>query len=368
MDPTPVYTTSKTQRQNKVKQGDCQVAGRPLFVRLFPELSVAALKAGLDKELALWYELRAINANGSSRLVLNDALAALVEHFDYTQSTAYRLLKAGKGKLWDIKHPPLNALTPGGKTTLLSGRSNHSSGFSTKGSDALKKTPASCRLTVNSGVPESTAPVRGGHSYYSTGWHSTIKIYSLLQIAEYFNTSVFRLSRPVEVKVSDFKGTRGNKTAWLYASFFKPEGSKAKPISRDSIKDATGVKRRQQQRYDKVAGNKRVANFACYQDRQGKLTPIRHLVDGKSRQWLKDRRLGNSYHSRALKAHKGMTKRVNAELRHRSLILGEASCVLKRFFLSARSLIRSSERHDEAFLLVNKRNRLIRGRIEWCIA
>jgi len=39
-------------------------------VRLIPELSAAALKAGDDKkELALWYELRAINANGSSRLV-----------------------------------------------------------------------------------------------------------------------------------------------------------------------------------------------------------------------------------------------------------------------------------------------------------
>ncbi|GAI82910.1 unnamed protein product, partial [marine sediment metagenome] len=47
-----------------VKQGDCQVTGRPLFVRLFPELSVAALKFNLDKELALWYELRAINVTG----------------------------------------------------------------------------------------------------------------------------------------------------------------------------------------------------------------------------------------------------------------------------------------------------------------
>ncbi len=301
MEYSPVYTKSKAQQGKKVKQGDCQ-AGCPFFVRLYPELSVAALKAGLDKELALWYELRAINVTGSSRLLLNDALAALVEHFDYSQSTAYRLLSAGDGRLWDI---------------------------------------------------------------YQTPWLpglSQIKIYSLLRVAEYFNTWV---GRPAEVPARAFRG-RGAKSAWLYASFFKPDGSRAKPISRDSIEAATGVKRGQQKRYDKVAGIKRVANFAFQQDGQGKLTPMLHLVDGKTRQWLKDRRLGNTYHSRALKAHKGMTKKVNAELQ-RSLKRGEAR-LPKRFFLSARSLIRSSERDKEAFLLVNKRDRIVSGRMEWCIA
>ena len=297
---------SKTQKRDKVK-GDYQVAGCPPFIKLYPELSVAALKAGLDKELALWYELRAINVKGSSRLLLNDALAALVKHFGYSQATAYRLLKAGDGKFWDIRGSKL------------------SGGF---------------------------------------GGRSVVKIKGLRELAEYLDTLP---GRPVEIKARDFRG-RGAKTAWLYASFFKPDDSKAKPISRDSIEAATGVLRRQQQRYDKVAGIKRVANFAFRQDSQGKLTPLRHLVDGKSRQWLKDRRLGNTYHSRALKAHKGMTKKVNAELRHRSFNLGEATGVLKRFFLSARSLIRSSERDNEAFLLVNKRDRLIKGRMEWCIA
>ncbi|GAJ05916.1 unnamed protein product, partial [marine sediment metagenome] len=192
---------------------------------------------------------------------------------------------------------------------------------------------------------------------------SQIKIYRLYRLAQYFNTWV---GRPVEIRAGDFKG-RGTKTAWLYASFFKPDGSKAKPISRDSIEAATGVERRQQQRYDKVVGIKRVANFAFKQDDQGKLTPIRHLVDGKSQQWLKDRRLGNTYHSRALKAHKGMTKKVNAELRQRSLKKDEAR-LLKRFFRSARSLVRSPERDKEAFILVNKRDRVIPGRLEWCIA
>ncbi|MBA7528821.1 hypothetical protein ES705_21011 [subsurface metagenome] len=296
-------TTKKIISQlNKVKQGGCQLPGRPLFVRLYPGLSVAALKAGLDKELALWCELRAINVTGCGKLLLTEALASLVKYFGYSQATAYRLLQAGDGKLWVIYQ----------------------------------------------------TPVRPG---------SQIKIYSLLRVSEYLDTLT---GRPVDVRVADYQGARGKKTAWLYASFFKPDGVKAKPISRDSIEAATGVKRRQQQRYDKVAGIKRVANFAFYQDSQGKLKPIRHLVDGKSRQWLKDRRLGNTYHSRANKAQRGMTKRVNAELQ-RSFKSDEA-CLIKRFFLSARSLIRSPERANEAFLLVNKRDRLIKGRMEWCVA
>ena len=204
--------------------------GRQLELKLYPGLSAAALQADGKKELALWYELRAINVTNCGRLVLNDAVAILVEHLDYTQSTAYRLLQVGDGKLWDIYQSPR---LPG---------------------------------------------------------LSQVKIHSLLQVSEYFNTYP---GRPIEVKVSDFKGKRAKKTAWLYASFFKPDGSRAKPISRASISVATGVKRRQQQRYDKVVRIKRVFNGAYQQDSQGKLVPMRHLVFGKSKQWLKDRRLGN---------------------------------------------------------------------------
>ena len=274
----------------------------PLFVKLYPGLSAAALKAKLDKELALWCELRAINVTGCGRLVLNEALAALVSYFGYTQSTAYRLLRAGDGRLWDIYQSPR---LPG---------------------------------------------------------LSQIKILRLERVGEYLGTYP---GRPVKIKARDFWGRRA-KRAWLYASFFKPDGSRAKPISRDSIEAATGVLRRQQQRYDKVAGIKRVANFACQQDSQGKLFPMLHLVEGKCKQWLKHRRLGNSYNSRALKAHRGMTKKVNAELRHRSFNSDEAR-LPKRFFLSARSLVRSSERAKEAFLLVNKRDKLLKGRMEWCL-
>ncbi len=317
---------------NRAEIGDHRLpagsgTGDPLFVRLYPELSAAALKAGLDKELALWYELRAINVTGCGRLLLNEAVAAMVEHFDYTQSTAYRLLQAGDGKLWDIKDPPLGTRASYSFRSPKTGQSEGQDDYS-------RKTPS-----------------------------SVLKFYGLLRVAARFNTWV---GRPVEIRASDFRG-RQAKTAWLYASFFKPDGSRAKPIARASIEAATGVKRRQQQRYDKEAGIKRVANFAFQQDGQGRLTPIRHLVEGKSQQWLKDRRLGNTYHSRALKAPRGMTKRVNAKLQ-RSLNRDEARLPNKHFFFSARSLIRSPERANEAFILVNKRDRLIKGRMEWCMA
>ncbi|MBA7467594.1 hypothetical protein ES707_02815 [subsurface metagenome] len=317
----------------------------PRTIKPISELSCAALKAGRDKkELALWYELRAINSSGSSnpsqqlsssRLVLNDAVAALVNHFGYTQSTAYRLLRAGDGRLWDIKDPPLGT------------------------HEALRK--RRYRPSFWTGC------LSGGQANNKTKIPSAqIKIKGLLEVAEYFNTS--HLSRPVEVPVKVWKRSRGIKTAWLYASFFKPEGSRAKPIARASIEVATGVKRRQQRRYDKEAGIKRVANFAFQQDGQGRLTPIRHLVQGKSQQWLKDRRLGNTYHSRATKAHRGMIKRINECFRQRSLNQDKASCVPSRFFLTPGALIKCPERHEEAFLLVRMRDRLIRGRMEWCVA
>ncbi len=290
--------------------------GSPPDIKLYSELSTAALKVKLDKELALFYELRAINSSGSSDpgqqrssgwLSLKVAVAALVEHFGYSQSTAYRILKAGDGKFWDIKGAPLSG------------------------------------------------EFRG---------RPTIEIHGLCRVALYLNTPF--LSRPIRVKAADFRGRKA-KRAWLYASFFKPEGSRAKPIARASLAVATGVERSQQKRYGKIAGIRRVPNFAVQEDGKGILAPIRHLVDSKSNQHLKDRRLGNTYHAKAEKAQKGMVKRVNGDLKQGSFLRDKAP-LPRRFFFSVRSLVGSLQRHEEGFLLVNKGHRLIRGRTEWCIA
>ena len=253
--------------------------------------------------MALWYCLRCLNVTGSGRLLHNDAVADLVSVFGYSQRTVYRFLKAGKGKLWDIETPSPQA-----------------------------------GLTI-------------------------IKIWGLYRVCDHL--AIIHLSRPVEIKARDFTGLQARR-AQLYASRFKPNGSKTKPISRYSIEVATGVKRRQQRRYDQVAHISAVANYTTQQDDKGRLVYILKFVNGKARQWLVVRRLGNIYYSQASMAHWGMIKRVNAQLRQRSFYSDEAR-LPKRFFLTPQSVARTPERAPEAFLLVNKRDRLVKDRLEWCL-
>lgn len=73
----------------------------PSKVRLIPTLSIAALQHGRDKELAMWYCLRAINHWGSGHLELQMAIEALVLHFHYSKSTVCRIIGSGDGILWE---------------------------------------------------------------------------------------------------------------------------------------------------------------------------------------------------------------------------------------------------------------------------
>jgi hypothetical protein len=284
---------------------EAKITYHPQFVRLVPELSPPAFKLKLDKQLALWYALRAINPWGSGNLVLSDAITALCHSFGYSQRNIYRLLGTGKGKFWDT---------------------------------------------------------RAFEEPHTGASRTRIKIYSLLRICEHLGA--YHVKGFVEVPASAFQGLKG-KRSWLYASHHKPQGCTVKPISRSSLEVATGVRRRTQQRYDKVTGTVKVSNFADQQNSEARLVPILHLVQGKSKQWFKHRRLGNTYHSRVLKAARGMTKKVNALFRQ-SLKRGEA-CLPKRFFFSPRSFARTTEKHQEPFLWVKPKERIIPGRVEWCL-
>ena len=273
-----------------------------IFVKLYPELSCAALKARLDKEMFVWCELRSFT--GSGRVGFNSVLAALVPDY-YSKATLYRLLKSGDGVFWHIW--PADKLHPEVK----------------------------------------------------------IEYFGLSKVATLLGVDY--ISRPREVTLSSFGG-RQAKRAILYSSFHKPDGfKKAKPISRASLTAATGVPRRSQIRYDKVAGTKRIANFAFQDDGHGGIYPILEYRPGKSKQYLTVRRLGNIYHAVATIAPRGMVKRVNSQLGQGSLIKDEGS-LSQRFFLSAKSLLKCHHKDPESFLLVPPRDRLIRGRLEWCLA
>lgn len=271
-------------------------------IKLYPQLSAAALKAKLDKELALWYELRSFT--GAGRVAFNSVLAALVPAY-YSRATLYRLLRSGDGVFWriwlaDRLHPEVKI------------------------------------------------------EYF--GVHNVTKL-----------LGVGYLSRPREIPLSLFSG-RQAKRAHLYSSLFKADGcNKAKPISRDSLKAATGASRRSQIRYDKVAGNRRIANFAFQRDAKGGLYPMLEFRTAKSSEYLTVRRLGNTYHSQAVAAPRGMIKRVNSLLRQGSWKKDEGS-LPRRFFLSAKSLLKCRYKDPEPFLLTPRRERLIKGRLEWCLA
>jgi len=272
-------------------------------IKLYPELCSAALKAGVDKELCLWYELRALDISGSNRLDLNGVFAALVPKV-YSKATFYRILERGDGRFWNIYSVPKPYI------------------------------------------------------------HSKVQIVGIAKVARLLGVDY--LSRPREVPLSLFIGRKG-KRAQLYSGFHKPDGfSKAKPIARESLKVATGVSRRSQIRYDKVAGNKRVANFAFQNDGQGGLYPMLEFRPGKSKEYLTVRRLGNAYRSKAMIAHRGMVKRVNSQLRQHSLKEDEG-LIPQRFFLSANALLKCHNKAPEPFLLVSPRDRSIKGRLEWCL-
>jgi hypothetical protein len=271
-------------------------------IRLVPGLSIAALKLKQDKELALWYCLRRLNHWGSGRLVLHTSIRDLTRDFNYSKSALYRILEAGNGIFWQ------------------------------------KRTHNEIVIIVLS---------------------------SLQKMALHFNTQCGRGF--IEIPVEDFVGNGRNRIAtqrsWCYATFHKPIGSKATPISRLSIQDATGVKRRTQQRYDKV-GVKRFHNYANQSDGNGRIIPRLEYVDGKTNRWLIQKQLGNSYLSWAKFSARGIIRRVNSAM-NRSSFRREA-WFKRRFFISARSYIKCSNKDPDPYVCLKPKGSTLNGGMQWC--
>lgn len=71
-------------------------------VRIYGELSAAAIVRGEDLPLAMWYALRALNTSGSGVLDYARALTSLTE-YAYTEGTARRHLRQGLGTYWTFE-------------------------------------------------------------------------------------------------------------------------------------------------------------------------------------------------------------------------------------------------------------------------
>jgi len=94
-----------TQEKLNTSPRTCQALfGTPeaAAVKLYPELSAAALQSSQDKQLALWYCLRAINRTGSGILDYQRAIETLSD-YGYSVATARRHLRQGSGQLWAVE-------------------------------------------------------------------------------------------------------------------------------------------------------------------------------------------------------------------------------------------------------------------------
>jgi len=170
-------------------------------LKLYPELSSTALRGKRHRELALWYELRALNYWGSSWLNFADAISALVSVYGYRHRTVRAILNHGDGTFW--------------------------------------------RLHKNARVSRRSA----------------IEIHGVLKVALYFEIS--HLSRPVFVPIQEW--LQNKKSWLYASFLNPKSSKKVKPISRESIWAATGVSKRQQRRYELAAGIRCIANFAFHE-------------------------------------------------------------------------------------------------------
>ncbi|MBA7566886.1 hypothetical protein ES708_08585 [subsurface metagenome] len=285
--------------------------GRQL--RLIPDLSAAALRRKKHKELALWHRLRALGQPaGTGVLRYEFAIQGLVETFGYSPRTAYRHLALAEGRLWH--------------------RTTH-----------------------------RTGPV--------------IEIYGLKTACEYLGTRLNQGDRHYrELPASAFQ--LGQERAQLLASIHKPEGIRANPISRQSIEGYTGVGRRQQLRYDRKAGVRKTPGHGVLQvkDKDGgtRIVPERQLIVTKTKQYWRNKRMPNTYHSQAGASSRGMLKRVGSQLR--GFLIPDEAIPNRRYFKGHKSLLQSAREHFrrerylpfEGYRLLRNNQRLIRGRIEWC--
>ena len=282
-----------------------------LRVRLIPDISAKGLKDHKATELSLWYCLRAINHWGSGVLDMEFALQALIDTFGYNRRTVYRQLAKGESIFWTV------------------------------------------------------IPQNGTSRIYI---HGISKVANDLQI--HWTQRYFR-----EVSVERFN-TACKRRAELYASIHKPAGTRANPMSRACITSMTGLSKGQQRRYEIVAGIKRTPNYAVVFQGTGRshtVYPEKMIVEGKSREYTINKRLGNIYHTRQSMSSRGQLKGLPSVSKEvRSSISGEARRPnWKRFFKSYKALMRvlSGRREEEehqGYYLVNNGYRSVRGRLEWC--
>lgn len=254
-----------------------------LVVRLVPDLSAAAFKTNQVKELALWHCLRALNHWGSGSLPLEMAIDGLQSVFGYSKRTIDRHMAAGEGLFWQRK---------------------------TEGEEIRR---------------------------------TTIKIYGLGQVCLMLDTNLPGTKRFYDVGPDRFqRGMDQKSRLWESLSFHKAKGVKAKPISRATIQDITGINSRQQRRYDRASDVKQANNW---------------------RPDMEQPRLPNSYHHKQTPGNTGQLRKLRKRLK--SFIADEAFEPKRYFVTSIAKIVKARNKAEPVFRLRHVTKRKIRGRLEW---
>lgn len=249
------------------------------ILRLVPALNLASLKARprQDKQVVLWYCLRAMDTTGRGVLGQKQAIHMLKAFFGYQRQTAYKHLQAGDGIYW-------------------------------------------CRHTTRKG-------------------RAIIILHSLLRVAQHLEADIRGRERFIELPASGLppSSQMQARRALLYnTGAYKPfPMHRNYPISRKSLEEKTGIETRQQRRYDEVMDTQapvRQATFAYYRD-QGtfKLKSLVRLAETE-RGLVLTRQLPNRYRALCPGGSRGLLPKVARMLRvaDESSIRGEATSTMER--------------------------------------
>ena len=299
-------------------------------VRLIPDVSAAAYKQEQTEEVILWHCLGAIDNScnhGNGFLLLETALEQLQSRFHFTEPTAYRHILNARGKVLDIIGQP------------------------------------------------------GSHR---------IEIYGRRRVILWLKIDKITVAHFSEIADSQFQGL-GMRKAQLYSAINKPAEIKgATPKARVTIEKWTGVSRLQQWRYDKVAGTRKIPNYAFYWDEaKQKYVPAKQPIFSKCKGHREmNKRKGQTYHTKQVPGGTGMLRRIANELRAKmkdEANQGQASlypisdtpmrseqaatferCYYFRSSALVKAITRRTRIDKSGYYLIPQGKRMIAGRQEWC--
>lgn len=281
-----------------------------------PELNIAALNQDKDKELILYYLLRAITIKrdgGSGWLKLDNVRNILVGPGKlYTRAAFYKHLRLGDGKLWEVR--------------------------------------------------KLASP--------------TIKIYAPQFVCEYLATLG---SKWVSLPWGEMPASRSlqKRRGVLYRDgAHKPMLCKARPVSRASLEEKTGISRRQQQRYDAAAGTTIIPTRAKYRDKQThKLRSLKQKVivgKGLDMDMIEiPRQLGNIYYSKADIHGRGVFKEIRKAFRTMATEQVNnkgISSKTRRYFDTVRDFVRANQQGvawEQSFIPLKRDNSILTEVSAW---